>query len=78
MGKVQNMKYDVAVIGLGYIGLPTASIFALKGLNVLGVDIRQDVVATINAGRSWPRSFSRRLAVAISEQARTIHRPTRS
>jgi UDP-N-acetyl-D-mannosaminuronic acid dehydrogenase len=45
------MKYDVAVIGLGYIGLPTASIFALKGLNVLGVDIRQDVVATINAGR---------------------------
>lgn len=40
----------ICVIGLGYIGLPTASIFATKGLKVLGVDVSEKVVATINSG----------------------------
>lgn len=44
------MKYDVCVIGLGYIGLPTASIFATRGLRVFGVDVRPDVVEIINRG----------------------------
>lgn len=44
-------KYDICVLGLGYIGLPTASIFATKGKTVLGVDVVERVVATINAGR---------------------------
>jgi len=45
------MKYDICVLGLGYIGLPTASIFATKGKRVLGVDVVPAVVETINAGR---------------------------
>lgn len=44
------MKYDVCVIGLGYIGLPTASIFGTRGLKVFGVDVRSDVVEIINRG----------------------------
>jgi UDP-N-acetyl-D-mannosaminuronic acid dehydrogenase len=43
-------KPDVAVIGLGYIGLPTAAIIARAGCRVLGVDVSQDVVETINRG----------------------------
>lgn len=43
--------FDICVIGLGYIGLPTASIFATKGKKVLGVDVVQRVVDTINEGR---------------------------
>jgi UDP-N-acetyl-D-mannosaminuronic acid dehydrogenase len=39
------------VIGLGYIGLPTASILATKGYQVTGVDVSQKVVNTINEGR---------------------------
>ena len=45
------MKFDICVLGLGYIGLPTASIFATKGKNVLGVDVVQSVVDIINDGR---------------------------
>lgn len=41
---------DVCVLGLGYIGLPTASIFATKGKRVLGVDVVPRVVETINRG----------------------------
>jgi UDP-N-acetyl-D-mannosaminuronic acid dehydrogenase len=45
------MNYDICVLGLGYIGLPTASIFATKGKTVLGVDVVARVVETINAGK---------------------------
>ena len=45
------MNYDICVLGLGYIGLPTASIFATRGKKVLGVDVVTRVVETINDGR---------------------------
>jgi UDP-N-acetyl-D-mannosaminuronic acid dehydrogenase len=41
----------IAVVGLGYIGLPTAAVFAENGLEVLGVDVNPAVIASINAGR---------------------------
>lgn len=41
----------ICVIGLGYIGLPTAAIFASRKVKVLGVDINQQVVDTINQGK---------------------------
>jgi len=42
---------SVCVVGLGYIGLPTASVLAANGLKVLGVDTNADAVSTINEGR---------------------------
>ncbi len=42
---------SLCVLGLGYIGLPTASIFATKGRRVIGVDVSTTVVDTINGGR---------------------------
>lgn len=42
---------QICVIGLGYIGLPTSSILAAKGYQVLGVDVSQKVVDTINSGK---------------------------
>ena len=40
----------VSVIGLGYIGLPTAAMFAAYGKNVIGVDVNKYAVDTINRG----------------------------
>lgn len=40
----------ISVIGLGYIGLPTAAMFASKKKNVIGVDINQHAIDTINRG----------------------------
>jgi UDP-N-acetyl-D-mannosaminuronic acid dehydrogenase len=42
---------QVVMMGLGYIGLPTAALIASKGTSVHGVDINQNVVDTINAGK---------------------------
>ena len=44
-------KPAVAVIGLGYIGLPTAAVIARSGSHVVGVDVESAVVDTINEGR---------------------------
>lgn len=43
--------HTVSVIGLGYIGLPTAAMFAARGVKVLGVDVNPYAVETINQGR---------------------------
>ncbi|MDD1792966.1 UDP-N-acetyl-D-mannosamine dehydrogenase [Enterovibrio sp. ZSDZ42] len=40
----------VSVIGLGYIGLPTAAVIASRGIEVIGVDVNQHAVDTINQG----------------------------
>jgi UDP-N-acetyl-D-mannosaminuronic acid dehydrogenase len=41
----------ISVIGLGYIGLPTAAVFASRGLEVIGVDVNQSAVDIINQGK---------------------------
>jgi UDP-N-acetyl-D-mannosaminuronic acid dehydrogenase len=43
--------FDVCVMGLGYVGLPTAAVLATRGHRVAGVDLRPDVLDTINAGQ---------------------------
>ena len=45
------MNPEVVTIGLGYIGLPTSALIASYGTHVLGVDINQKVVNTINQGK---------------------------
>lgn len=45
------MQYNtISVIGLGYIGLPTAAAFAARKIKVIGVDVNQHAVDTINKG----------------------------
>lgn len=41
----------MAVVGLGYIGLPTAAVFASHGFSVIGVDTNIEVVNAVNAGQ---------------------------
>ncbi|KUM35549.1 UDP-N-acetyl-D-mannosamine dehydrogenase [Arthrobacter sp. EpRS71] len=46
-----NTINRVAVIGLGYIGLPTAAILATNGIEVIGVDVSERTVDAVNAGQ---------------------------
>src|SRR5215469_3679007 len=43
----------VCVVGLGYIGLPTAATLASRGIEVIGVDINPRVVEAVNAGQPY-------------------------
>ena len=42
----------ISVIGMGYIGLPTAATLATRGIDVVGVEINQAAVDKINAGKA--------------------------
>ena len=44
-------NYEVVVMGLGYIGLPTAALIAGNKIKVKGVDLNEEVVKTINKGK---------------------------
>jgi len=46
------MRFNtISIIGMGYIGLPTAAVFASRKIKVIGVDVNRHAVDTINAGR---------------------------
>ncbi len=51
--KIQEKKAHVAIIGLGYVGLPLACEFATRGYTVTGIDISAERVATIRKGKSY-------------------------
>ncbi len=50
--KIERKKARLAVIGLGYVGLPLSCEFAQAGFDVLGIELRQDRVEKINNGTS--------------------------
>ncbi len=51
--KIETREAVVAVIGLGYVGLPLAVAFAEAGFRVIGIDINTERVAAINRGESY-------------------------
>jgi len=51
--KIADRTLQVAVYGLGYVGLPLALEFAKKGYSVLGIDVNADKVAMLNAGKNY-------------------------
>lgn len=48
---MSNLFRTVSIIGLGYIGLPTAAMFASRKVKVIGVDVNQHAVDTVNKGQ---------------------------
>ena len=47
---MQNFKEKICVMGLGYIGLPTAALLACNGYKVIGVDTNPNIVSNLNKG----------------------------
>ena len=45
-----TMAETICVLGLGYVGLPTACMFAVQGHRVVGVDVKREVVETVARG----------------------------
>ena len=49
---IQNRSLRLAVLGSGYVGLPTAALFAEAGFHVVAVDIKPEIVKAVNSGVS--------------------------
>lgn len=55
--KIKNKKINIAVIGLGYVGLPLAVEFCKSGFKVIGIDIDEQRIATVAKGKSYIRDI---------------------
>lgn len=65
---VENEQSPVAVIGLGYVGLPLSLQFCRRGLSVLGLDIDSSKVEKLNRGESYIHHIQ---STAISEEVKS-------
>jgi UDP-N-acetyl-D-glucosamine dehydrogenase len=57
---IKNKKAKVAVVGLGYVGLPTAFEIAKAGFSVFGIDIKKERVSSVNRGESYTNDVNSR------------------
>lgn len=77
--KIENRTATAAIIGLGYVGLPLAAACAEAGFNVIGIDLSEDKVASLNRGESYIQDIpSKQLAPLVSAgrlQATTSYDP---
>ena len=51
--KIKNRSATIAIVGLGYVGLPLAVEFARAGFGVIGYDVDERKVGELMAGRSY-------------------------
>jgi UDP-N-acetyl-D-glucosamine dehydrogenase len=79
--KIRNKSAIVGVVGIGYVGLPLAVAFATAGFKVLGFDIRQKNVDSVNRGKSYIADVSddnlssvvtKKLLEATTDQSRLV------
>ncbi len=58
LNKIKNRDIVVAVVGLGYVGLPLAIEFAKSGVKVIGFDVDEKKTEQINSGKSYVKDVS--------------------
>ncbi|MGN7941555.1 nucleotide sugar dehydrogenase [Virgibacillus sp. 6R] len=66
----QNNTQKIAVIGLGFVGLPLACVFATKGFNVIGIDVDANKIASLNEGKSYITDVSDDMLKEVMETKR--------
>lgn len=70
MNRIEGKNALVGVIGLGYVGLPVAVSFAEAGFNVLGIDLNEEKVRVLEAGKSFLRDVPHERIAPLAEAGR--------
>ena len=68
--RIENRSARVAIVGLGYVGLPVAAEFAEAGFDVIGVDLDESKVAALNQGLSYLRDVPAERVRALRDSGR--------
>ena len=68
--RIDSTTARIAVIGLGYVGLPLAAAFAEAGFPVMGLDVNEERVAAINRGQSYLRDVDTGQVARLREAGR--------
>ena len=63
--QINQQQFSVAVIGLGYVGLPLAVEFANAGIPTLGIDVDPEKIATLNRGENYIQDLDAAVVGAV-------------
>lgn len=74
--KINNKSIIVGIIGLGYVGLPLAVAFASQGFRVLGFDIKQKRVDSVNKGTSYIADVPNESLTSVVLKTRSLEATT--
>ncbi len=67
LNKIKSKEYTIGIIGLGYVGLPLLWTFHKKGFSVIGLDVDESKVKSIENGKSYIRHFSNENMLTLKE-----------
>ena len=70
LSKIHTRTATIAVIGLGYVGLPLAVAFAEKGFPVVGIDVDGRKVAALNRGESYVQDIPSARLAGVTDDVR--------
>lgn len=68
--KIENKKFKLAVIGLGYVGLPLVVEFAKRGYSVVGIDIDKKKIVKLRSKKSYVQDVSSADIAVIIEKGK--------
>jgi UDP-N-acetyl-D-glucosamine dehydrogenase len=68
--KIDSRQATVAILGLGYVGLPVAVAFAEAGFPVIGLDVNESKVDMLKTGRSYLRDVSNEMLEDVIRSGR--------
>ena len=68
LNKINRKKSVIAIIGLGYVGLPLAINYSLKGFKVIGIDNDSKKINKLNKGISYIKQFKSELIKKIQDK----------
>ena len=66
--RIRNRQAHIAIIGLGYVGLPLALRFSDAGFNVLGIDVDESKIDAIDKGVSYIKHLGNEVVTKAKEQ----------
>ena len=69
LAKISDRSAVIAIVGLGYVGLPLAVAFAEHGFPVVGIDVDTRKVDALNHGESYVLDIASKLLAAIVERS---------
>ena len=75
LARIAARKAKIGIIGLGYVGLPLACLFAEKGFSVTGFDVDAGKAEKLNAGRSYIRHIPGRRIAPLGQGPARRHGP---
>jgi UDP-N-acetyl-D-mannosaminuronic acid dehydrogenase len=73
INKIQKKQARIAVVGLGYVGLPTAAMFATLGFHVNGLDVNLKIIDGINKNRLETKEVGLEKQVCEARQKDLLH-----